>query len=89
MRTVLDKLTNSDKEIMTNFGHTIDHEVAEEIKASGEYASYSGWNFWGAVWWVNDFWNCEVWVYKFSREIIQADSLSEIMERVSEKYGYE
>lgn len=78
-----------DEAIMTNLDHTIEKNVAEAIKGKEYYAQYSGWDFCGNVWWQNDKWLCEVWVYKSWKETFVCDTLEDIMKQVSSEYGYE
>jgi len=77
--------------VMSNFDHTIDHDIAKELKRKKAYAAYSGWNFCGYVWWdrKKKKWACEIWVYNVPQEVIYEDSLDYVMETVSDKYGYE
>ncbi len=73
--------------LMSNFKHTIDKESEKKIKGQKLYARYTGWNFYGYVWFDNNKWNCEVWRYKFHIETITKDTLEEIMDEVSMGYG--
>ncbi len=78
-----------DDNIMSNFDHVVNHEVANAIKGKPFYASYSGWNFNGSVWWQNEMWHCEIRAYWSYRETISAKTPEELMESVCEKYGSE
>lgn len=74
--------------VMTNCDHTIDEDVARELKSKPDhYAQYSGWNFCGNVWWAGERWACLVWVYHVQRKIVTADTLEEIMRLVSDEFG--
>jgi len=75
--------------LMSNFDRDIDESVAKYIKNKPLYAQYSGWNFCGWVWWQNKKWCCEIWVYGGWCETFVANTLSEIMENVSQEYGYD
>lgn len=75
--------------VMSNSDHTIENDVAEKLKQGKFYSQYAGWNFCGYVWWNNDKWSCEVWTYNSISEIIDGSTLEGIMEKVSDKYGYE
>lgn len=74
---------------MSNFDHVIDEGMEEELKESPKLGNYAGWNFHGDVFYWNNQFHCIVMVYHSLREVISANTLSEIMEEVSEKYGYE
>jgi len=77
--------------MMSNFDHIIDENVAAQLRDQPCYSQYSGWDFCGYVWCVHSEqkYKCEVWTWKEPREIIEADSLEEIMDIVSDKYGGE
>lgn len=86
----------TDKETMTkialgmsNMGHTIDDGLSESLREHPNQvmAQYSGWDFCGYVWHNGNQFMCQVWTYKSPQEEIAADSLEDIMARVSEKYG--
>lgn len=77
--------------VMTNFDHSIDEDLAKKLKRRKWYSQYAAWDFCGYVWWdrkTKD-WNCEVWSYHVHRETVSANSLQEIMDKVSEDYGYD
>ena len=73
--------------LMSNFEHTIDKEIEQKIKVQKLYAQYTGWDFYGYVWYDNNKWNCEVWQYGSHDDTVTADTLEEIMEEVSMGYG--
>ncbi len=75
---------------MSNCFHTIDEGLEDKLRENeGKlYAQYAGWDFWGGVWFEDDKFHCQVNVHHYPREEIEADSLKEIMEKVSDKYGY-
>ena len=76
---------------ISNFDHSIDNGLMEELMTSDVVAQYSGWNFCGYVWFdkaINKF-VCQVWQYHTPMEEVVADSLKEIMSIVSDKYGEE
>jgi len=73
---------------MSNFDHEIDKGFEDAIKAESCFGRYAGWNFNGRVWW-DDCFHCEVWTYCIQRETIHADTLNELMEKVSDEYGWE
>lgn len=77
--------------VMTNFDHTIDQEIADQLFTNGGFAGYAGWNFRGKVWWAADLdrWACEVWQYHVHIDTICEPTLSELMDTVSTKYGGE
>lgn len=74
--------------VMTNFDHSIDWDVAEKLKTGQYTAAYAGWNFNGRVWWAGTY-KCAVWRYGSHVETVISDSLQEIMDTVSERYGYD
>ena len=72
---------------MTNSDHTIEEDVAQELKTGKFYSQYPGWNFCGYVWWNKDKWSCEVWKYNSHITTVHGYTLQEIMDKVSEDYG--
>lgn len=75
--------------VMTNLDHSIDYDVAEQLKKEEAIAQYSGWDFCGYVWWSREHerWMCEVWQYHSPIEVVEAETLEEIMSEVCSKYG--
>lgn len=82
-------LIDSGFEVMSNFDHEINYEVADLIKASGEYAGYPGWGFYGYVYYLEGLWYCEVRVYGSVSGTLCADSLEELRELVCNEYGWD
>lgn len=72
--------------VMSNCDHKIDLKVAGQLQEGGCYAQYAGWNFCGYVWWEDQTFHCEVWIYHSPQEIVSG-SLEAIMDTVCEKYG--
>ena len=76
------------EEIMSNCDGLINRDTEKGIKDKPLFSSYPGWNFCGKVWWQDNRWFCEVWQYKAWTETISADTLEDIMEKVSDEYGH-
>jgi hypothetical protein len=77
-------------EVMSNFDHTIDENIEKKLQAiPGTYATYPGWNFFGYVWYDGEkkTFICEAWQFGNSIEIVEG-TLQEIMDEISDKYGY-
>ncbi len=75
---------------MSNFDHSIDNGLSEALRADpAAMAQYSGYNFCAYVCSLGSQFQCEVWLRNSPIETILADSLEAIMEKVSDKYGYE
>lgn len=77
------------KEIMSNCDGLVIEQTSTEIKGKELFSRYSGWNFNGLVWWQDNKWCCEVWCYRNWCETIICNTLKDVMEAVSSKYGYE
>ena len=77
--------------VMSNFDHAIDQEVAQELLAGDCRAEYTGWNFFGNVWYEPGpkKYCCEVMQYHATMETVECDTLEDIMRTVSEKYGWD
>jgi hypothetical protein len=78
-------------EIVSNFDGIVDKKVeAELIKANGTaYASFPGWDFYGAVIYKDKQFQCEVWQAKSVQEVIKADTVEEMRTLVCGKYGWD
>jgi hypothetical protein len=87
MDTIPSGFTDSGDEIMSNFDHKIDQEVVTKIKGNPLWAGYPGWSFYGKVWWSNEQWHCDVFVYGSLSKTISEDTLEEIMSGVSSEFG--
>lgn len=74
---------------MSNFDHTVDQGFAEALQGGKVYGRHAAWDFNGIVWWDGEKFAEEVWVYRSPAEVMRADSLEELMEAVSNRYGYE
>lgn len=76
-----------EEDIMSNLDKEIIQETVEAIKGKALFSPYPGRDFWGKVWWQNDLWHCEVWVYRVFQETFSAETLEEIMKSVCSEYG--
>jgi len=75
---------------MTNFDGTIDEGFAEALQASpGKVKGrHAAWDFNGQVFFYNDQFHEEVWIYGSPILIVSADTLPELMREVCETCGY-
>jgi DhnA family fructose-bisphosphate aldolase class Ia len=74
--------------IMSNFDHTIDPGLEEELKENPKHiAQYAAENFCGYVFYREGKFHCVVMRYREVVELISADTLEEIMTECCEKYG--
>lgn len=83
------EIEGEEDHVMSNFDHTINEEIAAQLKESPIYAGYSGWNFHGKVWFQDGQYHCEVRTYGSYNETHSDESLEEIMTSVSSEYGYD
>lgn len=74
--------------IMSNFSHKIKVNAEEALKGHKTYGEYIAQNFFGSVWYAENKFKCKVWQYHFHINTIEGNSLEEIMEKVSDLYGY-
>lgn len=74
----------------SNFDHTFNLSE-EEIKDSACYHQHAAWNFCGYVWFDKEknLFIEEVWRYKTIIKTYEDESLSDLIETVNEKWGYE
>jgi len=78
-----------DRDVMTNFDHSINIEMADTLKSGPHLGSYSAWNFHAVIWWDCEIskWCSEASQYHVPVEVVAADELQEIMDYFSDKYG--
>lgn len=75
-------------EVMSNFDQIIDRDVEKLLKSSDYYTAYPAWNFYGEVWYDGENFHCQVEQYHAHMDTIIATTLEEIMEEVSDQYGW-
>lgn len=75
---------------MSNFDREVDSGFAEalEEKPGKVFGRHHGWGFNGRVFFEDGKFHEEVWIYGVPKEIITAGTLEELMEEVSNKYGW-
>ena len=86
--------TDSMEEIelgMTNFDGSIDEGFAEALQARpGEvFGRHAGWNFNGKVFFLDDRFHEQVWVFGTPRKVISADTLPDLMREVCVQFGHQ
>ena len=74
---------------MSNFDHRIDEGFEEKLRTGEFWGSHTAWNFYGEVWFENDKFHEQIWVYRFPREVISANTLKELRDAVNDSYGSE
>ena len=77
-------------EIMSNFDHEINKDLAEKIKEENIVAEYPAWNFFGRVWYdkKDRTYKCQVMRYNSHVETVSG-SLEDIMTELDMTYGDE
>jgi len=76
-------------DVMSNFDHAIEKDIEEKLKEGNCYAGYAAWDFHGDVMFKDNKFICEIWRYHCLVDIIEAETLEEIMEEASDKWGYD
>lgn len=89
MESKVSGIMDQTQTLMSNFDHTIDRDVAKELKAKPAKlcGQHSAWDFCGYVWFENGKWYEEVWVCKAPKAIFTADTLEDLMSEVNSEYG--
>ena len=74
---------------MSNFDYAIDEGFEEALRENPNkvFGRHSGHNFNGSVWFDGKQFCEEVWVYGSLREVIESDTLKDLMNDVNSKYG--
>lgn len=74
---------------LSNFDFRVEDGIEDALRAGGVWTRYAGWNFNGRVWFCDNDFHCEVWVYGVPREVISRATLVDLIHAVSSEYGYE
>ena len=76
------------EEIMSNFDHQIEEDIAQELKERPCFSRYAGWSFNGKVWYdrSKEIYRCEIWQYHSYMGTLSG-TLQEIMNQASDEYG--
>ena len=76
-------------EVMSNFDHCIDEEIANKLKETKSYADYPAWDFHGSVWYEDGKYHCQIKRYGSHIDTISNEDLQEIMDEASGEYGWD
>ncbi len=81
----------TDDELMSNYDHTVNGEVAKELMENpGVVAQHSAWNFCGYVHYGDDdLWHEEVWIRGAPVKTVSAPDLEALMGLVNGEFGSE
>ena len=74
--------------MMSNFDHEIKPGTEDRLKSEKVYCGYTGWSFFGAVWFDGKF-KCQVKQHRQHVDTIKGRTLKELKENVSIEYGYD
>lgn len=75
--------------VMSNFDREIDTALAEQLRSGDCVGEYTGWNFFGYVWFEDGEFYCMVKQYQAHAATLSAQTLEELMEDVSARFGYD
>lgn len=76
-------------DLMSNFDHEVDHDVAQRLQSEKVRASYAGWNFNAECWFESGEYYAAVYQYHVYQKTLHADTPEELMILVSNEFGYE
>ena len=86
--TVSEEREATDKDIYSNFDHSLNEEVEAVLKANERlFAQHSAWNFCGYVYYANGTWYDEVWRYNIPYETISGDTAFEVIQSTNAEFG--
>ena len=88
MKTMPDGLRNLGA-VMSNINRKILPDAEEEIRSGWYSGRYPAKHFFGKIWFDGQHLQCQIMQAGRHLDTIQADSLQEIMDHASEKYGEE
>lgn len=72
---------------MTNFDHTIDEGMADDLKAGDFFGQHSAWNFYAEVFWKDGKFRSDVLSYGAIVGNHEADTLEDLMKIHNDAYG--
>lgn len=74
--------------LMSNFDREVDETVAAKLKEGPYVADYPGWDFHAVCWFKDGLYHARVKCYQVVRGFYSAATPAELMEVISEEYGY-
>ena len=83
------RLEKCESGCISNFDFTADEGVEDELRTGKCWSEYTAYDFYGYVWFKDNRFKCNVWRYGMSREVIEGETILEMMHAVSRNYGYE
>jgi len=87
---IVEKMENANDNLMSNFDHKVNKEIEQQLKENYNLkADYPGWNFFGECWYKDDSFYCRVKCYRETVGYYKANTPEELMEEISNIYGYE
>lgn len=75
--------------VMSNCDHQVEEWAEEKLKSGNFLGNYPGWNFHAQVWWDGSQFAGRVKTYRVVRGTYRAATLAELMEVISDRYGYD
>jgi hypothetical protein len=73
---------------MSNLDQSIDEGFEEQLRSRRVWGRHAAWNFNGHVWFENGEFHEEVWRYGQPVASFSEPTLAELMETVSDEYGW-
>jgi len=74
-------------ELMTNFDHSINLDVAAKLKTGNFVADYTAWDFSASVWFEDQCYCAKVIQHYSHIATITAETPADIMDRCSDEFG--
>lgn len=78
-----------DDELMSNFDHEVNQQMAQRLRHDQVTARYPAWNFFAHCWFADDQFHAAVLVYHEHVGSFSADTPEELMKAVSDAYGWD
>ena len=87
--TVTRPAHETDESVYSNCDHELDEDTAAFLATNPTYyAQHAAWNFCGYVWFAEDLWHDQVWVYGSPVAVVTDPDLRLLIEAVNMEYGY-
>jgi hypothetical protein len=76
-------------ELMSNYDHEVNHDIAEKLRTGEFTADYPAWNFRATCWFQRGQFHARVKRHKVVQGIWSADTPEKLMAAISSEFGYE
>ena len=87
LKTMVSDLIRLNDDVYSNFDHVLDIDVVNQLKQGGYFSAHVAWDFVGYVYFYENKWHEEIWVYGIPMETLSGDSIKDVANKANKKYG--